>query len=130
MQTKALMTCSAIAMFVFGISLTFAPRELLSYTGSTAQPLTLVIVQAAGALYLGFAMLNWMAKDNLIGGIYSRPVALGNLVHFFMVAITIIKTVIAGHHEAAVFVVAFLYCLFAVLFALVVFGSPSRHARA
>lgn len=130
MQTKTLMTCSAVAMFGFGISLTFAPRELLLYTGSIAQPLSLLVVQGAGALYLGFAMLNWMAKDNLIGGIYSRPVALGNLLHFWMFAIATVKTIVAGHHESPLIVIASIYCLFAVWFGLVVFGKPSRHARA
>jgi hypothetical protein len=27
---------------------------------------------AASALYVGFAMVNWMAKGNLLGGIYNR----------------------------------------------------------
>src|SRR5204862_7388254 len=33
------------------------------------------------ALYLGFAVLNWMGCVVLFGGIYGRPVALGNLCH-------------------------------------------------
>lgn len=44
-----------------------------------------------GAAYLGLAVLNWMAREKLIGGIYSRPVAVGNFTHFLAAAIVLAK---------------------------------------
>jgi hypothetical protein len=35
------------------------------------------------ALYFSFALMNWTAKDSASGGIYARPVSLGNFAHFF-----------------------------------------------
>jgi hypothetical protein len=35
-------------------------------------------------------MLNWMARANRIGGIYSRPVAMGNFLHFTMGALVLL----------------------------------------
>ena len=72
--TRALMACSAMFMLLAGVLLTFAPQEVLAFGGSRPEPISVLVVQAAGALYLGFAVLNWMAKESLIGGIYSRPV--------------------------------------------------------
>ena len=48
-----------------------------------------LIARACEALYLGFASLNWMAKDNLIGGIYSPPVAIGI---FFAISMALLKS--------------------------------------
>ena len=111
-------------MTALGLIATFAPQELLTSTGSGSQVMTLLLVQATGGLYLGFSFLNWMAKDNLIGGIYSRPVALGNFLHFFMVAIALIKALTAGTRGTGVIGAVLVYAVFAVWFGFVVFGSP------
>jgi len=33
---------------------------------------------------LGFSILNWMSKASLIGGIYNKPLLIGNLLHFLL----------------------------------------------
>jgi hypothetical protein len=122
-HTKLLMLSSAIFMLALGLIATFAPEK---FSGQApAGSLAALAVQAAGALYLGFAILNWMAKDNAIGGIYSRPVALGNLLHFFAVAMTLLRVVAAGNRQGPILASTALYLIFAVWFGLVVFGrSP------
>ncbi len=126
MHTKLLMGASASAMLLAGIALTFAPQELLSISGSSYHPETVLILQAAGALYMGFALLNWMAKDSLIGGIYSRPVAMGNFLHFLIVTMALVKALAAGTRRSGVIAAALVYALLAAWFGLVVFGSPVR----
>jgi hypothetical protein len=124
MKTKALMTLSAILMALLGIAATFLPQEILSSFGAAPRGLEMLQVQILGALYLGCAILNWMARANLIGGIYSRPVAMGNFVHFAVVAVTLLKALIAGERAEAVLIGAVLYSIFAVWFGLVVFTHP------
>lgn len=121
---------SAALLLGLGLLLTFDPDGVVAYTGTSAQPLTTLLAQAAGALYLGFAILNWMAKDNLIGGIYSRPVALGNLLHFFVTAMTLLRFILSGAHATPLLALCVVYAVFTVWFGLVVFGSPvgRRHA--
>jgi hypothetical protein len=80
-----------------------------------------------GAVYLGFAMLNWMARESTIGGIYNRPLALGNMIHFAVAAIALLKGATAVH-QTQVWVATACYALFAILFSLVVFGSPVKSA--
>jgi hypothetical protein len=43
------------------------------------------------ALYFALSLMNWLARSNAIGGIYSRPVSIGNFVHFFVGTITLAK---------------------------------------
>jgi hypothetical protein len=40
-----------------------------------------VLIQLLGGLYVAFAITNWTAKDNIVGGTYARPVSLCNCVH-------------------------------------------------
>jgi len=124
MHTKLLMMASAAFLLVLGLLLTFAPREVLAWAGIEAPLIPVLVVQAAGALYLGFAVVNWMGKDNLIGGIYGRPVALGNFVHFFVMALTLLKALPAGHAIPMMWLTTFVYVVFAGWFGLVVFRSP------
>ena len=130
MNTKFLMVASAFAMGVAGLLLTFLPHELLNYLNATpVEPLALV-VQLLGALYLSMAMLNWMAKANLIGGIYSRPVAIGNFLHFFMGAILFLKAVLNHTATAPVWVACVIYSSFALLFGALLFRHPLKQIRA
>ncbi len=114
-------------MLMLGIAMTFAPEELLAYGGDRVHGAAVLSVQAAGALYLGFAVLNWMAKDNLIGGIYSKPVALGNFTQFLVLAIALSKAAIAYRSAAAVLFAA-VYLVFAIWFGRVVFTTPKSIA--
>jgi hypothetical protein len=91
MNTRMLMRASAVMLGALGAGATFLPREVLVHAGTAPMGFSVVLVQLAGALYLGFAMLNWMAQGSIIGGIYSRPVAIGNLAHFTIGALGLIK---------------------------------------
>ena len=128
MQTRVLMMCSSTFMFVLGAFLTFAPSELIAHYGGGPHPFVVLAIQAAGALYLGFAILNWMAKDNLLGGIYSRPVALGNFLHFLVFAIAIVKFCAANPKDTYLVVIACVTILLAGWFGAVTFGSPVKQA--
>jgi hypothetical protein len=120
------MILSALFMFCMGALLTFAPGELIHLAGGTQSPPLVLAAQVGGALYLGFAMLNWMAKDNLIGGIYSRPVAMGNFLHFVLVAIGFLKAFSSLPRSAVTVGLILIYCLLAIGFGLVLFQHPKQ----
>lgn len=129
MNARWLMRASALFLGIAGVAATFLPHEILAYAGTPAAACTVAVVQIAGALYLGFAMLNWMGRGNAIGGIYSRPVAIGNLAHFTVAALALLKYVVEGHRSAEVVVIAVAYAAFAVLFAALAFGTPALVRR-
>ena len=117
---------SAILMGITGIILIFLPDEIADYAGLTSTNLPPLLLQVLGALYFSFALLNWMAKANLIGGIYSKPVAMGNFAHFFIAGLSIMKSAIANQNIIELWAVGIIYCIFAILFAVVGFGNPLK----
>ena len=118
-NTKLLMSSSAVFMGLLGLGISFFPQELLSAFDSPATPFPVLLSNVAGALYFGFAIVNWMAREKLIGGIYSRPVAVGNFAHFFAATLVMIKHLPGLLHLEALSVIAAVYALFAVAFGYV-----------
>lgn len=126
MNTRVVIIASAVVMFVAGAVATFLPQEILLYLGVPVDGALPLIIQIVGALYLSFALLNWTAKDSLIGGIYNRPVSIGNLLHFTMGALALGKAAIVGPFEFVC--AAIVYAIFAIAFAMIFFTSPVRAA--
>ncbi|HYH08775.1 MAG TPA: hypothetical protein VEK11_17105 [Thermoanaerobaculia bacterium] len=120
MNTKLLLTASAVVMGAAGIAGTFAPAEI----ANALQFGSPVVLQLLAALLFAFAMVNWMARGSLIGGIYNRPVAVGNLTHFLIGGLALIKIVAAGERRVAFLVATAIYIVFALGFAAVLFRSP------
>lgn len=127
MNTKILMISSCIFLGALGITFTFIPDEIISSLSVTPNPISTLSLQLLGALYLGFAMLNWMAKGSLIGGIYNRPIAIGNFMHFAVGALALIKIISKIHaHSEIVISLTAVYSIFAILFGYVFRTNPSR----
>lgn len=84
-------------MAVIGLAGTFLSEETLRCLGSNPDVQAIIVVQIGASIYLGFAILNWMARGSVIGGIYGRPVTLGNFLHFAVASITLIK--VATTHQ-------------------------------
>jgi hypothetical protein len=95
-HTNILMRLSSLFLVILGLAASFMPQEILAHYGVRSSGLGVLLMQVVGALYLGFAVVNWMARDVLIGGIYARPVALGNFLHFGVVGLTGSKTITSG----------------------------------
>jgi hypothetical protein len=131
MNARLLMTASALVLALLGLPCVFAPEIVLEKLGGSAPPGAQLIVQVTGALYFGFAGLNWMGKANLMGGIYGRPVAIGNLMHFLVAGIALLKAAAASHapESAPIWVLAAIYAVLAAGFAFIVFGNPLRHTK-
>ena len=126
MKSRWVMSASAVFMAVLGVVGTFLPQELLKQLQVPQDAVLPLMIQLAGALYLGFAMLNWMAKESVIGGIYNRPLAVGNLLHFTAGGMALLKGVVANRSLLGLMVIAGCYAVFAVAFAWIVFGSPVK----
>jgi hypothetical protein len=129
MHTRLLMRASAGFMGGLGLAAIFMPQEIATYMSAGSSGLQVLLVQIVGALYFGFAILNWMAQGNLIGGIYSRPVTIGNLTHFVVATLALLKGALSGIYPAPVIAAVAVYGLFAVLFGCVAFGGPAAANR-
>ena len=127
MNTKIVMTSSALFLATIGILLSFLPNEIVEYLNVEPNIITILFLKIMSALYLGFGILNWMAKGTLIGGIYNRPIAIGNLMHFGVGAIALVKisSNIQIHSEIIISLSA-VYVIFALLFAYVFRTNPTN----
>jgi hypothetical protein len=123
MKTKVLMAGSALIMGAAGLAGTFAPQEILGALHLPAAGALPLIIQLHAALLLAFAIANWTAKDSLIGGIYNRPLALANLMHFVVGAFALGRFAWNGHSSLSCIVAAAIYAIFAIAFSVIVFGG-------
>jgi hypothetical protein len=117
-----MMASSALFMGALGIAASFFSHELLRLAGAAVQTPTVLLMQVCGALYVGFAFLNWYLRGFVIGGIYNRPLALANLLHFALVAVTLVKAAPALD-SLLVWVITGAYVVFAAWFGLVMFSA-------
>ena len=126
MKTKLLMTSSALFCGIIGTLLLFLPIEIAAYLSVEPTISAILFLKILSAIYLGFGILNWTAKGTLIGGIYNKPIVLGNLLHFAVGAIELIKVISNTqiHREIFIFLTVF-YVIFALLFAYVIKTNPT-----
>jgi hypothetical protein len=121
------MTTSAILLGVMGIIFSFFPGDILAYLNSDTNPISILFLQILSSLYLGFAIMNWMAKGSIIGGIYNKPIAIGNMMHFGVGAIAMLKVIfkIQAHTEIIISLTV-IYSMLALSFAYVFMNNPSK----
>ncbi len=128
MNTKVLMIATAIYLGVAGLGLTFLPQEIAKFFEAETNQTFILALQILGSLYLGFGMMNWMARNSMIGGIYSRPLVFGNLLHFLVSAFALIKMV--GKYTETQFIViltiSIIYSIFALCFGYLLRTSPIK----
>jgi hypothetical protein len=123
MNTKLLMTTCSLMLGLAGLFALFAPDVLLAILNvPIVNPLS-VLIQLLGALYFSMALMNWTAKDSAIGGIYARPVSLGNFAHFFIGAMLLIRYQLSNEFNLLTVVVLVVYVVFASLFYWLVFRA-------
>ncbi|CAN5217238.1 hypothetical protein BH11PSE14_BH11PSE14_07970 [soil metagenome] len=125
MNSRYLMSATAVLLALLGLACSFAPQELLGLINAPALPALALVIQALGAAWLGFAMLDWQARGAPFGGIYGRPVALGNFLHFVMLAAAIGKVALSAP-ASGLLAAAAVSALFALAFGALVFGPAPR----
>lgn len=127
MNTKILMIISAIILGIMGLGLTFLPSEISEAIGIEPNQGSLLTLQILGSTYLGFAMLNWMTRNNLIGGIYSRPLVIGNLVHSLVSSFALIKIVFHVENQIGIIItLTIIYTVLTLCFGFVFMENPSK----
>ena len=127
MNTKTLMIISAVFLAINGFLFTFFPNEIavLLLGINSDNYIFILILQILGALYLGFSILNWVSKTSLIGGIYNKPLLIGNLLHFFIASMALIKLTPAFYDHQLIFSYTIIYSLFTLSFGYVFFTNPA-----
>jgi hypothetical protein len=126
-HTKLLMSIAAFLLGAVGLTLSFLPDDIAAYF---AFPGTItILLQLMGALYLGFAFLNWMTRQNVMGGIYQKPVVLANFTHFTVAGLALAKY-LSNHRELNyIWLIMAGYFVFALFFGYLFFNNPKPYKR-
>ena len=128
MNTRIIMTTSAVFLAIIGISLTFFPVEIANYLVFGVESILILVLQVMGGLFFGFAMLNWMAKESVIGGIYNKPLVTANMAQFVVGGLALLKDLI--HHldkPPIIWILTGFYTIFGLLFAILFVRSPVKN---
>lgn len=121
------MGSSAMALAATGLILTFGASEVAGALGAEGSGFSALSLQLLGAAQIGWAMTNWMARESMFGGIYGRPLVVGNLLHFFAGGSALLKSSLLGSSRA-VLLVAVVYAVLAIGFGWLLFHNPIRNA--
>jgi hypothetical protein len=121
MHGRLILTLSALILFAVGAAALFAADELARLFDAGSSKGLALAIQLAGCGLLGFAALNWMSRGIRIGGIYARPIGIGNLLLFTTTSLTVGKAALAGTLPIVVTAVGVILALLAIAFAWLVF---------
>jgi len=121
MNTKYLLVSSSVFLGFLGLLALFVPEELLKMLSLPIINSLPVLIQLLGALYLSFALMNWTAKDNIIGGVYLRPISIANFSHFMIGALTLLNNQLSNGVNIYLLVTSIVYVVYAIIFTWLVF---------
>ena len=124
--SRILISASAAVLAALGIAGTFLPHETLARLGAAPSVPLVLLLQVFGAVCLGFAMLNWMSRHATVGGIYGRPLVVGNLLHFTAAALAFFKGVLRHPELRALWPLGLVYALLALGFGVALFRPPGQ----
>jgi uncharacterized membrane protein len=93
MLSRIILTAAAIVLLATGLALDFLPQETAAALGLPPAAAVTLILQTLAAALLGLGFLNWFSRANPMGGIYSRPLALCDLLLFGVTAVTLVRVV-------------------------------------
>ena len=122
MKLRYLLIVSAVVYALFGIGFLLVPGPVLSlYGGMSMEPFT---ENLFGAMLIGFAVLNWFAR-NATEGPALRAIVLANLVANTLVFILTLLQQLSGFVNALGWASVVISLLLALGFAYSLFRKPS-----
>ena len=124
MKLSTLVTIAAAVAAVFGLAFVLVTGPLLSIYGITLDKAGTLVAQLFGAALIGFAVLNWFARNVTDGGA-RQAIVLGNLASDAVGFVMILIGQLAGVANALGWSSVAIYLLLALGFAYFQFMKPS-----
>jgi uncharacterized protein YjeT (DUF2065 family) len=78
MKRKTFMLIAAILAFIFGLSMLFAPRQMMQNMATAADPSSYNVLQWAGTMLVAIGLINFLARNDA-GSVALRAVMIGNV---------------------------------------------------
>jgi hypothetical protein len=124
MNTRTVLTLSAVVAVIFALGLLLMPAFMGTLYGTGTSPNQLLLARLFGAALLGFGVINWAARDMDYSAL--RPIILGNLVGDVVGFIVCVQGTLAGVMNSTGWLSVALYLLLALGFGYLRFmGQPT-----
>ena len=124
MNSTLISRASAGLFLVGGLGLLFAPDVTLPRLIPGYPETGLWLGQLLGAAWLALAVLNWLSRTNLLGGIYGRSVVMPNAAFYFIATMVLIKAVSAPSMPVWLWIVVIPTALMAGMYSWLLFRGP------
>lgn len=125
---RLLFSVTAALLFALGAPLLFAGDVTAAWLG-VRSPAGEALAQLAAAGLLGLGAANWWSRGGFVGGIYGRPLGLGNLLCFVAIGTSLGRAALAGDVPGATWAVVAAATLLAFVFAWRLFFWRPAGAR-
>lgn len=123
MSSRTILTITSLLLFVAGGAAVFAADEVAGLMDLEVSFETRILAEFAGIGMLALAIQNWMSRGRPIGGVYARPLGLGNLLFFSTSALTLGRYLAAEMLPREMIAVCGVFALLALAFAWLFFFS-------
>lgn len=118
-----LLSLAALVLAVCGVTFNFLPQETGARLGIGPSAGAVAMLELLGVALLGFAAVDWMSRGAPVGGIYGRPLALGNLLLFGAGGLSLARGATAGGPAELLGPAAAVFLALAAAFAWLTFGK-------
>lgn len=123
--SKYILISSAVLNAILGIAITFLPQETGQFIGTTEMNYAdLALMQILGSALIGIAITNFMSRGATVGGIYGKPIQMGNLVFHLATGLGLLKFVFSAESWILFGIPALLYLALTAGFIKLNFTSP------
>ena len=117
---------SAGLLLAGGLALLFAPDVVLPRLVPGFPTGGAWLGQLLAAALLALAALDWLGRAALLGGIYGRPVVLGNLAFYFIAAMVLLRAGAGREVPPALWIVAVPVALLAGVYGWLLLRGPAE----
>lgn len=113
---------------MMGLLTSFLPQEVLKINDLPTSPTNVLLLQILSAFYIGLAMINYLSKDAAIGGIYNRPILMGNIAYHGIASIALVKFAFRQDmFSTTLITLTIVYCALSLGFLKLFFVGPNKH---
>ena len=112
------------ALLAGGFALLFGADTILARLAPGAPSSAAWLGQRVAAAWIGVAVMNWMQRTSVLGGIYGRPVVSANLVLYVVGTLSLVRARMHGVLPAVAWVVIVPLALMAAAYRVLLLRGP------
>jgi hypothetical protein len=125
-MARTLMIISGVIHIAAGVLFIFIPEELFIWSDGKPGEIEILAVSLFGTSLFGFGIINYTGRNAIYGGIYGKPIILGNFIFHTVAAVHLLKFTMSSDSASLIFsaITGALYLLFAAGFIRLNFFPP------